>query len=109
MFRMFLSWYLQECRMFFSYTLDCWMPHYMPLCDENIYSYETSKSISCAFFKEVVLQCGRRSYVWNIWRTVTGCGRCLYKTSLADLNVYIRHLLNRLEMDDSCLDCLSVV
>ncbi|XP_040886602.1 mucin-19-like [Toxotes jaculatrix] len=64
------------CRQFFSYTLDCLQartPHYIQLCEENIYSYENNKYISCAFFKEVVQQCGNNSYVWTTWRTVTGC------------------------------------
>ncbi|CAJ1054408.1 mucin-6-like isoform X5 [Xyrichtys novacula] len=67
-----------ECRQFFSYTLDCLqaeMPHYMQLCDENIYSYERSKYISCAFFKEVILKCGNNSFAWDIWRTVTECAK----------------------------------
>ncbi|XP_078021284.1 mucin-2-like [Epinephelus lanceolatus] len=65
-----------ECRMFFSYTLDCLQamtPHYIQLCEENIYSYEMSKDISCAFFKEVAQHCGNNSYVWRIWRDVTTC------------------------------------
>uniref|UniRef100_A0A8C4DQJ3 Mucin-19 n=1 Tax=Dicentrarchus labrax TaxID=13489 RepID=A0A8C4DQJ3_DICLA len=66
----------EECRMFFSYTLDCLQartPHYIQLCEENIYSYEKNKYIGCAFFKEVVQQCGNSSYAWNIWRMVTKC------------------------------------
>ncbi|GLD63169.1 mucin-2-like protein, partial [Lates japonicus] len=65
-----------ECRLFFSYTLDCLQartPQYIQLCEENIYSHENNKYISCAFFKEVVQQCGNRSYVWDIWRAVTRC------------------------------------
>ncbi|XP_050933829.1 LOW QUALITY PROTEIN: mucin-19-like [Lates calcarifer] len=65
-----------ECRLFFSYTLDCLQartPQYIQLCEENIYSHENNKYISCAFFKEVVQQCGNRSYVWHIWRAVTRC------------------------------------
>uniref|UniRef100_A0A3B4UFY9 VWFD domain-containing protein n=1 Tax=Seriola dumerili TaxID=41447 RepID=A0A3B4UFY9_SERDU len=64
------------CRLFFSYTLDCLqarLPHYVQLCEENIYSYENSEYISCAFFKEVVQQCGNNSYIWNIWRSSTRC------------------------------------
>lgn len=74
----FLCRCLQECRLFFSYTLDCLQartPQYIQLCEENIYSHENNKYISCAFFKEVVQQCGNRSYVWHIWRAVTRCGR----------------------------------
>ncbi|XP_044042781.1 mucin-5B-like isoform X2 [Siniperca chuatsi] len=65
----------QVCRQFFSYAMDCLQartPHYIQLCEENIYSYE-SKYISCAFFKEVVQQCGNSSYVWKTWRSVTTC------------------------------------
>uniref|UniRef100_A0A4W6DZ78 VWFD domain-containing protein n=1 Tax=Lates calcarifer TaxID=8187 RepID=A0A4W6DZ78_LATCA len=72
----FLCRCLQECRLFFSYTLDCLQartPQYIQLCEENIYSHENNKYISCAFFKEVVQQCGNRSYVWHIWRAVTRC------------------------------------
>ncbi|XP_010792605.1 mucin-19 [Notothenia coriiceps] len=64
------------CREFFSYTLECLLaqtPHYIQLCEENIYGCETSKYIGCAFFKEVVQQCGDNSHVWDIWRTVTHC------------------------------------
>nr|XP_043877711.1 mucin-2-like isoform X2 [Solea senegalensis] len=64
------------CRLFFSYTLDCLQartPHYIRLCEENIYSYESSKYIACAFFNEVVQQCGNDSYIWTMWRTVTRC------------------------------------
>ncbi|XP_034434995.1 mucin-2-like [Hippoglossus hippoglossus] len=66
----------QQCRLFFSYTLDCLqfrILHYIELCEENIYSFESSKYISCAFFKEVVQECGNNSYIWNIWRSVTKC------------------------------------
>ncbi|XP_049892825.1 mucin-19-like [Epinephelus moara] len=65
-----------ECRMFFSYTFDCLQAmnrHYTQLCEENIYSYEMSKDISCAFFKEVAQHCGNNSYVWRIWRDTTKC------------------------------------
>ncbi|XP_069556033.1 mucin-6 [Brachyistius frenatus] len=64
------------CREFFSYTLDCLQAktlHYIQLCEENIYSHEGSKYIGCAFFKEIVLQCGNSSYAWNTWRSVTRC------------------------------------
>ncbi|XP_062238866.1 mucin-2-like isoform X2 [Platichthys flesus] len=64
------------CRQFFSYTLDCLqvrIPHYIELCEENIHSFESSKDISCAFFKEVVQECGNNSYIWNVWRIVTRC------------------------------------
>uniref|UniRef100_A0A668A1G2 VWFD domain-containing protein n=1 Tax=Myripristis murdjan TaxID=586833 RepID=A0A668A1G2_9TELE len=88
------------CRLFMSYTLDCLQtrtPHYMQLCEENIYSYEQSEYIRCAFFKEVAQQCGKNSYVWDIWRAVTKCdepqcpGDLLYKelgeTSLPPVSV----------------------
>ncbi|KAI3366869.1 hypothetical protein L3Q82_009520 [Scortum barcoo] len=64
------------CRQFFSHTLDCLQAqtlHYIQLCEENIYSYEKSRYVGCAFFKEVVRQCGNNSYAWRIWRTVTSC------------------------------------
>ncbi|XP_070785481.1 mucin-6 [Enoplosus armatus] len=64
------------CRQFFSYTFDCLKattPHYIQLCDENVYSYETRKYIYCAFFKEVAQKCGNNSYVWKTWRSVTTC------------------------------------
>lgn len=70
---------LQLCRLFFSYTLDCLQTrllHYVQLCEENMHSYEMNEYIGCAFFKEVVQQCGNNSYVWNTWRFVTSCGRC---------------------------------
>ncbi|XP_060936361.1 mucin-19-like [Limanda limanda] len=66
------------CREFFSHTLDCLqvgIPQYIELCEENIYSFESSKDISCAFFKEVVQECGNNSYIWNKWRRVTGCAQ----------------------------------
>ncbi|XP_045928606.1 mucin-5B [Micropterus dolomieu] len=52
--------------------LQC-MLEYVQLCDENTYGYEKSKYISCAFFKEVVQQCGNSSYVWTRWRSETAC------------------------------------
>ncbi|XP_039648190.1 mucin-19-like isoform X2 [Perca fluviatilis] len=62
---------------FVSNTLECLQgmaPQYnIPLCEENIYSYEMSKYIGCAFFSEVVQQCGNNSYIWNIWRSLTKC------------------------------------
>lgn len=75
---MFLQWYLQVCRDFFSYTLECLQvktPYYIQLCEENIYSFEKSKSVRCAFFKEIALHCGNNSYVWQKWRAITKCGR----------------------------------
>ncbi|XP_040008876.1 mucin-19-like [Xiphias gladius] len=64
------------CRQFFSYTFDCLQdrtPHYIQLCEENIYSYQDSKYIGCAFFKEIIQQCGNNSHAWNTWRTLTRC------------------------------------
>ncbi|XP_068163615.1 mucin-6 [Antennarius striatus] len=64
------------CRSFLSFTLDCLQArtlHYLQLCEANIYRYETSKYVSCAFFKEVVEMCGDKSYVQAIWRSVTEC------------------------------------
>uniref|UniRef100_A0A3Q3IXR2 VWFD domain-containing protein n=1 Tax=Monopterus albus TaxID=43700 RepID=A0A3Q3IXR2_MONAL len=71
-----IAFLLVICRNFFSTALDCRpasRPYYIQLCDKNIYSYETNKYIGCAFFKEVVQQCGNTSYVWNTWRSVTKC------------------------------------
>uniref|UniRef100_A0A8C4DQF0 VWFD domain-containing protein n=1 Tax=Dicentrarchus labrax TaxID=13489 RepID=A0A8C4DQF0_DICLA len=56
-----------------KHNLPARTPHYIQLCEENIYSYEKNKYIGCAFFKEVVQQCGNSSYAWNIWRMVTKC------------------------------------
>ncbi|XP_036004742.1 mucin-19 [Fundulus heteroclitus] len=64
------------CRQFFSQTIDCMTfqtPKYISLCDENAYSYEGSSDIMCAFFKEIALMCGKRSYIWNHWRAITNC------------------------------------
>lgn len=67
------------CRAFFSYTLDCLgarIPHYTRLCEQNMHAYATDGYVACAFFREVVQQCGNRSYVWNVWRAVTSCREC---------------------------------
>ncbi|KAM4523928.1 mucin-19-like [Fundulus diaphanus] len=64
------------CRQFFSHTIDCTTfqtPKYISLCDENAYSYEGSSDIMCAFFKEIALMCGKRSYIRNRWRAITNC------------------------------------
>ncbi|XP_029681304.1 mucin-2-like [Takifugu rubripes] len=64
------------CRDFFSYTLECLQArtlHYIQLCEENLYTYEANSYIACAFFREVVQQCGNSSHIWNIWRTETSC------------------------------------
>ncbi|XP_065325583.1 mucin-19-like [Pelmatolapia mariae] len=64
------------CREFFSYTLECLQvktPYYIQLCEENIYSYEKSQYVRCAFFKEIALHCGNNSYVWQKWRAITKC------------------------------------
>uniref|UniRef100_A0A668TRF9 VWFD domain-containing protein n=1 Tax=Oreochromis aureus TaxID=47969 RepID=A0A668TRF9_OREAU len=64
------------CREFFSYTLECLQvktPHYIQLCEANFYSYEKSKYVGCAFFKEIALHCGNNSYVWQKWRAITKC------------------------------------
>ncbi|XP_039892040.1 LOW QUALITY PROTEIN: mucin-5B-like [Simochromis diagramma] len=66
----------QVCRDFFSYTLECLQvktPFYIQLCEENIYSFENSKYVRCAFFKEIALHCGNNSYVWQKWRAITKC------------------------------------
>ncbi|XP_045928607.1 mucin-2-like [Micropterus dolomieu] len=66
----------QVCSRFMSYVMDCLKdknPHYRQLCDKNTYGYEKSKYIGCAFFKEVVQQCGNSSYVWTRWRSETAC------------------------------------
>uniref|UniRef100_A0A8C3AZB4 VWFD domain-containing protein n=1 Tax=Cyclopterus lumpus TaxID=8103 RepID=A0A8C3AZB4_CYCLU len=65
-----------ECRKFLSYTLDCLQaetPRYIQLCEENIYGYEKSKYIGCAFFKEIVKLCGRERFIWHRWRSLTKC------------------------------------
>uniref|UniRef100_A0A668TCN0 VWFD domain-containing protein n=1 Tax=Oreochromis aureus TaxID=47969 RepID=A0A668TCN0_OREAU len=66
------------CEQFFSYTLGClqssWF-HYFHLCHKNIYGYENSKHIGCAFFKEIALHCGKSSNVWEKWRSVTQCAQ----------------------------------
>ncbi|XP_065807716.1 mucin-6-like [Labrus bergylta] len=65
-----------DCRYFFSFTLDCLQEetlHYIQLCEENIYGFKESKYISCAFFKEIITQCGNSSFAWDSWRTVTKC------------------------------------
>uniref|UniRef100_A0A669BVR5 VWFD domain-containing protein n=1 Tax=Oreochromis niloticus TaxID=8128 RepID=A0A669BVR5_ORENI len=66
------------CEQFFSYTLGClqssWF-HYFQLCHKNIYGYENSKHIGCAFFKEIALHCGKSSNVWEKWRSVTQCAQ----------------------------------
>lgn len=49
-------------------------PHFLRLCEENMYSYESSNYVRCSFFSEVVQQCRHNSYIWIIWRTLTGCG-----------------------------------
>uniref|UniRef100_A0A8D0CVG8 Mucin 6, oligomeric mucus/gel-forming n=1 Tax=Sander lucioperca TaxID=283035 RepID=A0A8D0CVG8_SANLU len=64
------------CNMFISNTLECLQvmaPQYIQLCQKNIYGYEMSKYIGCAFFNEVVQQCGNNSYAWKTWRSVTKC------------------------------------
>ncbi|XP_067437640.1 mucin-2-like [Thunnus thynnus] len=64
------------CNEFFSQAMDClkaMTPHYIQLCEENIYGYEQSKYIGCAFFKQVVQQCGSNSYVRYTWRLITKC------------------------------------
>uniref|UniRef100_A0A3B4F8U5 VWFD domain-containing protein n=1 Tax=Pundamilia nyererei TaxID=303518 RepID=A0A3B4F8U5_9CICH len=66
----------QVCRNFFSYTLECLQvktPFYIQLCEENIYSFENSKYVRCAFFKDIALHCGNNSYVWQKWRAITKC------------------------------------
>ncbi|XP_035763544.1 mucin-2-like [Neolamprologus brichardi] len=66
------------CEQFFSYTLGCLQSsrlHYFQLCHKNIYGYENSEHIGCAFFKEIVLHCGKSSNVWEKWRSVTQCAR----------------------------------
>ncbi|XP_060886380.1 mucin-19-like [Labrus mixtus] len=65
-----------DCRYFLSFTLDCLQEetlHYIQLCEENIYGFKESKYISCAFFKEIITQCGNSSFAWDIWRTATKC------------------------------------
>ncbi|XP_015252842.1 PREDICTED: mucin-19-like [Cyprinodon variegatus] len=64
------------CRDFFSHTLDCLnfqTPNYIALCDENLYTFEGDSDIACAFFKEIALLCGKRSHIWDKWRTIANC------------------------------------
>ncbi|XP_014864982.1 PREDICTED: mucin-19 [Poecilia mexicana] len=64
------------CSEFFSHALDCLMfttAKYIALCDQNIYNYEGSNDVTCAFFKEIALMCGRSSRLWDLWRTITNC------------------------------------
>ncbi|XP_056281300.1 mucin-2-like [Pseudoliparis swirei] len=66
----------KECRTFLSYTLDCLQaqtPRYIRLCEENIYRYEGSEYIGCAFFKEIVRLCGKERFIWHHWRSLTKC------------------------------------
>ncbi|TNN55192.1 Mucin-6 [Liparis tanakae] len=66
----------EECRTFLSYTLDCLQaqtPRYIQLCEENIYRYEGSEYIGCAFFKEIVRLCGKERFIWHHWRSLTKC------------------------------------
>ncbi|TDG96795.1 hypothetical protein EPR50_G00232720 [Perca flavescens] len=65
------------CQHFVSRLFDC-LPNkaielYIQLCQENIYGYEMSKYISCAFFSEVVQQCGNDMDIRKTWRSVTKC------------------------------------
>ncbi|XP_054656548.1 mucin-19 [Dunckerocampus dactyliophorus] len=65
-----------KCRELISYVLDCLKSatsQYIQLCEENVYLFEESSYVSCAFFKEVVRQCGNDSHVWSRWRGVTRC------------------------------------
>ncbi|KAK5621653.1 hypothetical protein CRENBAI_023918 [Crenichthys baileyi] len=64
------------CRQFFSHTIDCLttkIPKYIAICDENIYTYESNSDIKCSFFKEIALLCGKKSHIWDTWRTITKC------------------------------------
>ncbi|XP_035763536.1 mucin-2-like [Neolamprologus brichardi] len=73
--RLFL-WYLQVCNQFFSHITGhlqlSWL-HYLQLCYKNIYSYEDSKYISCAFFKEIGQLFGKRGSFWNKTSSITKC------------------------------------
>uniref|UniRef100_A0A8C5DCD8 Mucin-2-like n=1 Tax=Gouania willdenowi TaxID=441366 RepID=A0A8C5DCD8_GOUWI len=76
LFLSFLCVFLQQCRTFFSHTLDCLHAEtisYLQLCEWNINSYESSDHIACAFFKEITQQCGNSSFIWNKWRMLTDC------------------------------------
>ncbi|XP_054595563.2 mucin-6 isoform X2 [Nothobranchius furzeri] len=64
------------CREFFSQAVDCLtnkIIHYIKLCEKNVYGFQDSSDISCAFFQEVVLMCGKSSHIWNVWRILTNC------------------------------------
>ncbi|XP_034720016.1 mucin-19-like [Etheostoma cragini] len=68
----------QVCSNFVSNNLEClrnMANQYKQLCQENIYGYEMNTNIGCAFFNEVVQQCGNNSRIWNTWRTITNCAK----------------------------------
>ncbi|XP_034529959.1 mucin-19-like isoform X6 [Notolabrus celidotus] len=68
----------EDCMRFLSFTYDCLQAktlHYLKLCEQNIHGYENSEYVSCAFFKEIVQQCGNDSFAWNLWRTVSQCAK----------------------------------
>ncbi|XP_073337244.1 mucin-6 [Pagrus major] len=66
------------CTKFISSALECLRTrasHYKDLCEKNIYKYEMSKDITCAFFKAIVQQCENTTYIWNNWRSITKCDK----------------------------------
>ncbi|KAJ8006893.1 hypothetical protein DPEC_G00111940 [Dallia pectoralis] len=73
---------LWACKSFSSNFLDCLQAEttmYKALCENNIYGYENSQHVGCAFFKEIAHQCKDASSAWGTWRTITKCPefRCL--------------------------------
>uniref|UniRef100_A0A3Q0T4W6 VWFD domain-containing protein n=1 Tax=Amphilophus citrinellus TaxID=61819 RepID=A0A3Q0T4W6_AMPCI len=62
------------CNQIFSFiaaSLDSRWLHYRQLCYKNIYSYESNKDISCAFFKEIATLSGEKNYFWSKWTSIT--------------------------------------
>ncbi|XP_028811023.1 mucin-2 isoform X2 [Denticeps clupeoides] len=64
------------CRDFMSQAVQCLqskLKMHLQLCENNAFGYRNSTSITCAFFKEIALQCGPNSSLWRQWRRITGC------------------------------------
>ncbi|XP_030575850.1 mucin-5B-like [Archocentrus centrarchus] len=66
------------CKEFFSHIIgfpQLSLLHYLKLCYKNIYSYEDSKYISCAYFKEIAQLVGKRGAFSSKWRSITKCSQ----------------------------------
>uniref|UniRef100_A0AAY4BJQ2 VWFD domain-containing protein n=1 Tax=Denticeps clupeoides TaxID=299321 RepID=A0AAY4BJQ2_9TELE len=77
-FCIFLSFvfFSNVCRDFMSQAVQCLqskLKMHLQLCENNAFGYRNSTSITCAFFKEIALQCGPNSSLWRQWRRITGC------------------------------------